>query len=240
MVRKQVEGRLRSLCVSVLESDLDSRRQLESAVGGIADRLSKTDARSLEQESRSLGKQRHDLLVKLAELGKQLLDARGDEYRDIVVGGKAWSPSDSARKIAQERTENAWIPGPVQTGATLPLSENEVSELYATNATISPDAEKELSGHLPEISRLPKPADFEKIVTERVRLDSVDREFRNDLWKSATNSGCGDLLREICTRLDIAVEPLSGRERWKLAAVYAGKSGGAHREPWDSLVSFVE
>lgn len=240
MVRKQVEARLRSLCVSVLESDLDSRRQLESAVGGIADRLSRTDARTLEQETRSLGKNRQDLLVKLAELGKRLLDARGDEYRDIVVGGKAWSPSDSARKIALERTENAWIPGPVQTGAALPLSESEVSELYATNASVSPDAERELSGHLPDISRLPTPPDFEKLVLERVRLGSVDHEFRNDLWKSATNSSPWSSLNEICRRLDIAVEPLSGKERWKLAAVYAGKGGGAHREPWDNLVSSVE
>src|SRR5258708_28511052 len=36
MVRSQVVSKLRSLCVSVLESDLDSRKQLESAVGTIA------------------------------------------------------------------------------------------------------------------------------------------------------------------------------------------------------------
>jgi hypothetical protein len=36
-----------------------------------------------------------------------------------------------------------------------------------------------------------------------------------------------------------AVEPLSGKEQWKLAAVYAGKHGGPHREPWEQLVSFA-
>lgn len=41
LVRFQVVSKLRSLCVSVLESDLDSRKQLESGVGTIAERLSR-------------------------------------------------------------------------------------------------------------------------------------------------------------------------------------------------------
>src|SRR5580693_5781593 len=44
MVRSQIVPELRSLAVSLLENDLDSRMQLESAVSTIADRLSKTDA----------------------------------------------------------------------------------------------------------------------------------------------------------------------------------------------------
>lgn len=38
MVRQHIVPELRPLCVSVLESDLDSRKQLESAVGSIAER----------------------------------------------------------------------------------------------------------------------------------------------------------------------------------------------------------
>jgi len=36
-----------------------------------------------------------------------------------------------------------------------------------------------------------------------------------------------------------AVESLSGKDKWKLAAVYAGKYGEVHRQPWDQLVSLV-
>ena len=52
MVRHHIVPELRPLCVSVLESDLDSRKQLESAVGSIAERLSRADAGSLEMEAR--------------------------------------------------------------------------------------------------------------------------------------------------------------------------------------------
>ncbi|HMD10492.1 MAG TPA: AAA domain-containing protein, partial [Candidatus Acidoferrum sp.] len=54
MVRHHIVPELRPLCVSVLESDLDSRKQLESAVGSIAERLSRADAGSLEMQAKKL------------------------------------------------------------------------------------------------------------------------------------------------------------------------------------------
>jgi len=73
------------VCVSVLESDLDSRKQLESAVGSIAERLSRADAGSLEMEAKKLESERLDVLKKLDEIRNQLTEARADEYRDIVL-----------------------------------------------------------------------------------------------------------------------------------------------------------
>src|SRR6266403_1485135 len=97
MVRSQIVPELRSLSVSLLENDLDSRMQLESAVSTIADRLSKTDARSLELEADRLTQERAGLLDRLAESRQRLADARADEYRAVVVANKAWSPSAAAR-----------------------------------------------------------------------------------------------------------------------------------------------
>src|SRR5712692_5878500 len=61
MVRHHIVPELRPLCVSLLESDLDSRKQLESAVGSIAERLSRADAGSLEIEWKKLESERLDL-----------------------------------------------------------------------------------------------------------------------------------------------------------------------------------
>src|SRR5580658_9186752 len=90
MVRHHIVPELRPLCVSVLESDLDSRKQLESAVGAIAERLSRADAGSLDMQAKRLESERVELLKKLGEIRNQLADARADEYRDIVIGGKSW------------------------------------------------------------------------------------------------------------------------------------------------------
>ena len=239
MVRHHIVPELRPLCVSVLESDLDSRKQLESAVGSIAERLSRADAGSLETEAKKLEAQRCELVKKLDEIRNQLTEARADEYRDIVIAGKAWAPADAARKVAQEKDGYSWIPGPVAAVARLPLSPGELADLYRTNTSVSRDDENELSGHLPELHDLPSPEDFEASLSERNRLGMEDLDLRSDLWQSGASQQSPEELETLAANLAQAVEPLSGKEKWKLTAVYAGKYGDVYRQPWDQLVGNV-
>src|SRR5713101_6134667 len=239
MVRHHIVPELRPLCVGLLESDLDSRKQLESAVGSIAERLSRADAGSLEIEWKKLEAERGELLKKLDDVRNQFADARADEYREIIIAGKAWAPADAARNVAQQKETLGWIPGPVAAVAPLPLSPGELADLYRTNVSVSREDEAELSGHLPELHDLPRPEDFEASVSERNRLGMADLDLRSDLWQSGAPQGSPEELESLAANLTQAVEPLSGKEKWKLGAVYAGKYGGAHRRPWDELVSIV-
>ena len=239
MVRHHIVTELRPLCVSVLESGLDSRKQLESAVGSIAERLSRADAKALELEAKKLEAQRHDLLKKLEELRNQLSEARADEYREVALAGKHWSPADAARKVEQEREFYGWIPGPVAAVAPLPLSSSELTDLYRTNVSLSAEDEAALSGQLPEMHDLPRPEDFDSSVSERNRLRMEDLDFRSDLWQSGSPLGTTDEFEALIANLTQAVDPLSGNDKWKLAAVYAGKYGDAHRQPWEQLVTQI-
>ncbi|HEY6386191.1 MAG TPA: AAA domain-containing protein [Candidatus Acidoferrum sp.] len=239
MVRHHIVPELRPLCVSVLESDLDSRKQLESAVGSIAERLSRADAGSLEAEGKNLEAERQDALKKLNEIRSQFADARADEYRDVKIAGKSWAPSDAARKVAQEEETLGWIPGPVAAVARLPLSFGELADLYRTNVSLSRQDESELSAHLPELGDLPRPEDFESSLNERNRLSMEDLDLRSDLWQPGDMQASPEEVEILAASLARAVEPLSGNEKWKLAAIYAGKHGDVHRQPWDQLISFV-
>jgi very-short-patch-repair endonuclease/DNA polymerase III delta prime subunit len=239
MVRHHIVPELRPLCVSVLESDLDSRKQLESAVGSIAERLSRADAGSLEMQAKKLESERLDLLEKRDEIQKQLTEARADEYRDIAIAGKSWAPADAARQVTQEKEVHGWIPGPVAAVAPLPLSPGELADLYRTNVSISREDENELSTHLPELHDLPRAEDFEASVGERNRLGMEDLDLRCDLWESGAALNSPGEIEGLAAALVQAVEPLSGKDKWKLAAVYAGRYGDVHRQPWDQLSSFV-
>src|SRR5579863_1453105 len=137
MVRHHIVPELRPLCVSLLESDLESRKQLESAVGSIAERLSRADAVSLELEARKLEAERRELLKKLREVRSQLTNARADEYRDIAIAGRSCAPADAARQVMEEKEAYSWIPGPVAAVAPLPLSAGELVDLYRTNTSLS-------------------------------------------------------------------------------------------------------
>jgi len=239
MVRHHIVPELRPLCVSVLESDLDSRKQLESAVGSIAERLSRADAGSLEMQAKKLESERLDLLKKLDEIRNQLTEARADEYRDIAIAGKSWAPADAARQVMQEKETHGWIPGPVAAVAPLPLSPGELADLYRTGVSISREDENELSGHLPELHDLPRAEDFEAAVSERNRLGLEKLDLRSDLWEAGGAQSSPEEIEGLASALAQAVEPLSGKDKWKLAAVYAGRYGDLHRQPWDQLISFV-
>jgi very-short-patch-repair endonuclease len=239
MVRHHIVSELRPLCVSVLESDLDSRKQLESAVGSIAERLSRADAGSLELEANKLESERLDLIKKLDEIRNQLTDARADEYREIAIAGKSWAPADAARLVVQDREAHGWIPGPAAAAVPLPLSPVELADLYRTGISLSREDEQELLGHLPELHDLPRAEDFEASVSERNRLGVEDLDLPSDLWDSNVTQRTPEEIEELAAALAQAVEPLSGKDKWKLAAVYAGKYGDVHRQPWDQLVSFV-
>ena len=239
MVRQHIVAELRPLCVSVLESDLESRKQLESAVGSIAERLSRADAGSLETEAAKLEAERVEVLKKLEAVRNQLAEARSDEYREITIAGKSWAPADAARQVVEDAEVLGWIPGPVAAVAPLPLSPGELADLYRTGVSISREDEHELSGHLPELHDLPRAEEFEESVSERNRLGMEDLDVRRDLWESRAVLESPEEIAELTTAVVQGVEPLSGRDKWKLAAVYAGKYGAAHRQPWDQLVSLV-
>jgi very-short-patch-repair endonuclease len=239
MVRHHIVSELRPLCVSVLESDLDSRKQLESAVGAIAERLSRADAGSLEMEAKRLESERTDLLRKLEEIRKERMGACADEYRDIVIGGKSWTPADAARQVVQEKDTHGWIPGPAAAVAPLPLSPSELADLYRTGVSISREDENELSGHLPDLHSLPRAEEFESSIRERNLLSMEDLDVRSDLWDCHAPPCSPIEVEALAAALTQAVEPLSGREKWKLATVYAGKYGGVHRQPWDQLIGLV-
>ncbi len=215
MLRHHIVPELRPLCVSVLESDLDSRKQLESAVGSIAERLSRADASSLEMEAKKLKAERLDVLKKLGENRTQLADACADEYREIAIGGKSWTPADGARHVLQAKEAHGWIPGPVAAVAPLPLSPGELADLYRTGVSISRDDENELSGHLPELNDLPRADDFEASVSEHNRLGMEDLDVRPDLWESHAAQSSPEEIEELSAALVQAVELLSGKDKWK-------------------------
>lgn len=240
MVRHHIDPGLRPLCVSVLDSDLDSRRQLESAVAAIAERLSSADSGALEQDAGALEIERRELVQMLDRVLQQLTESRADEYREIVLGDKVWVPAEAARKVKQEEATYHWIPAPVVAQAALPVAEEELRELYRTNISLSQEDENELSGDLSCFSSLPKPEEFEAKVREQNRLRLEDTDFRSDLWQPEEVRGSEKQIEELIAKLLQAVEPLSGREKWKLAAVYAGKYGGVHIQPWRELVALVQ
>jgi very-short-patch-repair endonuclease/DNA polymerase III delta prime subunit len=240
VLRDQVVPRLRPLCVSLLDGDIDSRKQLESSVDAMVNRLSIEDAQQLERQAADLQSKRNGLVASHRELAGALLNTRADEYRDIVFAGMAYTPSDAARLVAAGRGVQDFIPGQVEPGCALPLSERELAELYRTNMTVSAEDEVELSGSLPDAGRLPSPDDFDNLVSKRTRLAARDCTYREDLWARPAIGTDLAQLEQLSYQLLRAAEQVKSAQPWQLSAMLAGYHGGEQRKPWGNLLALID
>ncbi|WP_054971092.1 AAA domain-containing protein [Alicyclobacillus ferrooxydans] len=252
VLRSQVVKPLQPLCVSVLENDSDSRKQMENSVDAIAERLAALDANQLDGEAAVLAEQRIELLTSLRELRNELQMARQDEYRPIVIAGESYDPSQAARKIRAEQEQHAWIPGPVELGAPLPLSVGELTELYASNEQLKPDAEEELSLDLPNPDTLLSPAAFDQLTEKRTRLLTANRIYKQSLWmdtsadqtasqmSNQTAAQTVDQLERLLADAARIAKSVEDNAPWQTSAIMAGKEGGALRTAWDDFIEEIE
>jgi very-short-patch-repair endonuclease len=233
VVHEKIPAPLQSLCVSVLD---ESRRQMEAAVGGIAERLASSNADELEAEAKALFRRRAELLDQIRQARTALKNARMDEYRPILLEGAEIRPLDAAREVGNGREAHGWIPTPVVAGEPMPLSVGELADLYDANGRVSPDDERQLGTRLPDPARLLSPADFKALVREREALLSFDLEEGADLWSAAPAARNPEELLDLSTELQRSFGLWERAGGWEKDALQAGYSGGAYRAPWEDLI----
>lgn len=235
VLREQVVEPLQPLCVSILSDD--SRKQMESTIDAISERLSYISADKLDREAAQLSKQRIDILHQLTETRKKLIEARSNEYRPITLAGTTFSPAEAARLVARHNKAASWIPEPTTPDAALPLSNDELHFLYNSNATISVRDEREMALFLPEIEKLMPPVEFERIVNEQAQLETTAKTWRPELWRG---SGSLEAFQELYLRLAKELAPLPNLPRWQMEAIVAGYEGGSRRQIWAELIDAIE
>jgi len=240
VLRQYVVDALQPLCVSVLDNDLEGRRQLEQSVDGIVERLSRSDPSRVLAETERLATHRKELIDRIRATRQELLAVRQGEYLPIVVGRESFQPSDAARKVTREQPTHAWVPAPVAIGGQLPLSAVEIGELYRTNSTVSKADEDELAFALPDPSALITPPAFGELVAGREGLSGEDRESGTEYWTAPATEAVAGQLEQLGVQVEQAVAVLGEKEPWRLAVVAAGRQGGPHRVPWVSLLTLIE
>lgn len=238
VLRQKVVEPLQPLCISVLQNDKQSQEELQTSVQKIHVRLSDDD-RLLERDAQRLRGERKRILEALRDARHRFLDARQDEIRDVVFGGKAMRPIDAAKRVKQGFGKDNWIPSPVALGESLPLSHAEVAALYQSSARIPLVDERELTGKRPDLSTLPTPSEFRNVVEEMTALARQNLRLREELWDSTREP---DDLAEFDRMLELAsktIDFLRDSAPWQLAAVQAGRDGEQARGVWESLIEMI-
>jgi len=241
VLRDKVVEPLQTLCVSVLDNETESRRQLEASVDAMVARLTSDDPIQLDREADLAETDRHRLVAELSSLQRALIDARQDEYRDILVGGISTSPSEAARFVAATVADNSWIPGRIEPGVPAPLREEEAAELYSTNERIDPEHEVELCRWRPAVGDVPGGEEFGRESDRWRLLRETDRTVGSQFWGDCLYDATAEDLLQIEERIRACVDLLDEAPPWKLDAVAAGLSRGTDSfAPWAELITRID
>jgi very-short-patch-repair endonuclease len=236
VVREQVVENLRPLCVSVLDDDFKSRDELEKAVAAVLERLAHSDPRHLRRYARSIGIEREKILAELAQVRQKALELRSNEYREICLAGRAFSPIEAAKLVKAGTGIHDWIPGPTSLDSPLPLTSSEIAALYNSNASITKAEEDEMAGEAPVASDLPTPDHFADLVNQSQQRDATDpRNF----W---TNDGNPQDLSEfeaLLPEIKGFERELAGTPQWSFVLLSDGFSSEEVREKWVGLSDLI-
>ncbi len=238
VLREQVVEALRPLCVSVLDSDLASRQQLETAIQTISEKLASGDARQFAREAETFAKQRLEILATLRKTRHSLQQTIANEYRDVVIGGEAVSPSKAGRFLAKGIGLDDWLPGPLVEGSVLPLSEEEIHALYASNGQLTEEDLRETAQPLPPLDEIWSPSHFERQCKDLAQLQAQQLPYRQELWANDETALAEDLPEQL--RKTAQTLPDADQDNWRLAVIQAGMEGQLSSEVWESLCTGIE
>jgi very-short-patch-repair endonuclease len=238
VLRDKVPEMLQPLCVSVLGSDGDARKQLESSIASITERLTQGSASGLLTQAQRMTAERVKLLAKVRELNALRRTALENEYRELSVNGREYTPSDAARYVAQHKTARGWIPSPVKLGAALTLPAEDLIRAYALSTMFSVEDEHDASLPLPDLATLPSERQFEVMVDEYQALTMTDLSYGQERWIGAGTGS--EAIATLCQVLAAEFSTEVRRQQWRPYAISSGIHGGTAREVWERIISKIE
>lgn len=238
VLRREIVPNIQSLCVSVLQKEKQNMEELQQSVRDISIKLSQ-DKNSLKENTIQIREERNKIINELKSLRQQLFDAREDEIREIVFGGKGVRPIDAAKKVKNHENADNWIPGPVSLGTTIPLSYEEITTLYSTNV-ISVLDERELSCSRPGIELFPSIHEYSRLIKDLEMVNSKNVKFGDMFWSKSVVDSDGPALEKLILSATRAIDFFKDGESWQLEAIQAGRDGESSNKTWLSLAEYID
>ncbi|MEB3197962.1 MAG: AAA domain-containing protein [Candidatus Sericytochromatia bacterium] len=154
MVREKVPA-IAPLCVSLLEGDSRSVKELEEAITGIADRLDADSIETLEARIAALREEQAQLQTEQAELRRELAESAEAEHAELSWHGQTRTPMELARWLQANASELGWLPDQPDPGSPPPLDEVELARWLALLGEIDPQDRRAAALHRPALESLP-------------------------------------------------------------------------------------
>jgi very-short-patch-repair endonuclease len=250
VLKEKVPDEIKDLCVSVLD---DTNLDMVRSVDGVSEYMSRHTANELRKQVESSIRQRANIIYKLAEIRKLIYSIKYKEYEPIVYNGDSYSPSEAAAFVYSNAEELSYIPGKVKLYHPLPVTYEQLIQLYRSNEGISESEERELSYGIPMPDSLLKPItikeDVQQAVECRRAIETISSrlgiQIKMDFNENAIFTGVSavPLVRKPTVyRLDHLskfIDTFKNLGQWMINAAVDGKKGGGYRSRWETLIESI-
>ncbi|WP_096516082.1 AAA domain-containing protein [Clostridium perfringens] len=221
VLKEKVTDNLQALCLSLL-STTESRIEMEKTLDVINENRSRLELNSLNQRIISLERDRKYKIEKLGHLKLELKNARLNEYRAIVIGGKEFKPKECAKFINTHKENASWIPLPIKKGMNLSLTYQELEELYLSNEAISEEEENEFNNNLPDISELITPIEFNNLINKKNSFKKEVLNYGIEFWKDTCKVD-EENLKEVINKVENSIKNIDLNNEWTLEIIENSK-----------------
>lgn len=250
VLKEKITPEIRPLCVSVLD---DKNTDMETSVDGITRHMAIETSYDLSKKAETLKRDRLKVINELGEVRKKIYQVINTESKNIVLNGEEYSPSEAASFIADNMNSLSYIPGKVKLYEPLPLTYNQLIDLYKSNQSLETEDEKELSFDLPVPEEIPSPEDFESLIIEQKRNSKrIDDIAKDKGWEIVPNTKLGTVFdigygefavpnNEISRYNEVSdyLKSFGDMEGWMKYAAADGVKGGKYAERWNTLINQI-
>jgi Signal recognition particle GTPase len=251
ILKEKVTPGLQNLCVSILD---DSIVDMEKSIDGITDYMSGTTSHEIKKEMDLLAVERRQVIENLATVRRKIFEIINKECNCIVYNGEDISPTKAAEFVVEHMDDLSYIPGTVRLRAPLPLTFEQLANLYRSNEGVSEQDETELANDLPEPSQIMAPSDYEKTWTDiQASIHHMEVIGMNNSWSITNDSSerrisivgsFGNLQIdypsfESVQALKNYISAFGKIEKWMKCAAVDGKNGGSFKQRWITLVEQI-
>ena len=252
VLKGKIAPGLSNLCVSLLD---DSNKDMEGSVAGITHFISNHSSSSIKKEMIEIGEKRKGIIDGLAKIRKKIFMSIQKECELITYQGESLTPMEAAKFVALNQEKLDYIPGFVKADAVLPLTFDELVELYRSNEIITDADAIELSYDLPAPDELMTATEFEELCQKLSSLEERINSINSRGILSASISTERSLIefnlpgrrfsvsypsRDSIKKLKEFCNQYGEIDSWQQAVVIDGKSGGGYRDRWMKLVNQIE
>ncbi|MGX5653301.1 DEAD/DEAH box helicase [Geodermatophilus nigrescens] len=218
VLAEKIPDEIRELVVSVLGSDQNSRKALESAIGSIQARVSTMDKSAHDRRITTLTARLRALDGDIARTTDRLLASRCSETVSLPGAwpvGENPSPQGAAAWVAEHEAQLGIIPDRIGPTVELPLNSGELGELKRLLRSIGLDRARQSAFVLPDLQKLPTAGQLADLLARRDQLRTTLEAAAPEVtdWTPVDEAGAGSLtelrprLVEELGRVDAAQQP---------------------------------